>query len=63
MGGDWNVALQAMDKKGGLPWRPTLYRDKLVSIMDDIGLIDVFRELNSNERSFSYESTESQCQD
>ena len=35
--GDWNVTLQAMDKKGGIPWRPTLYRDKLVSIMDDIG--------------------------
>ena len=56
VGGDWNVTLQAMDKKGGLPWRPTLYRDKLVSIMDDIGLIDVFRKLNPNERSFSYES-------
>ena len=55
VGGDWNVTLQAMDKKGGVPWRPTLYRDKLVSIMDDIGLIDVFRKLNPNERSFSYE--------
>lgn len=29
VGGDWNVTLQAMDKKGGLPWRPTLYLDKL----------------------------------
>ena len=58
VGGDWNVTLQAMDKikKGGVPWRPTLYHDKLVSIMDDIGLIDVFRKLNPNERSFSYES-------
>ena len=56
MGGDWNVTLQAMDKKGGLPWRPTLYRDKHVSIMDDTGFIDVLRKLNPNERSFSYES-------
>ena len=56
VGGDWNVTLQAMDKKGGLALRPTLYRDKLVAIMDDIGLIDVFRKLNPNERSFSYES-------
>ena len=56
VGGDWNVTLQSMDKKGGLPWRRTLYRDKLVSIMDDIGLTDVFRQLNPNERSFSYES-------
>ena len=28
--------------------------DELVSIMDDIGLIDVFRQLNPNERSFFY---------
>ena len=55
VGGDWNVTLQAMDKKGGVPWRPTLYRDKLAVIMGDIGLIDVFRKLNPNERSFSYE--------
>ena len=26
--------------------------DELVSIMDDIGLIDVFRQLNQIERSF-----------
>ena len=45
VGGDWNVTLQAIDKKGGTPWWPTLYRNKLVSIMDDIGLIDVFRQL------------------
>ena len=56
VGGDWNVTLQASDKKGGIPWRPTLYRDKLIAIMDDIGLIDVFRKLYPNERSFTYES-------
>ncbi|KAL9953780.1 hypothetical protein ACROYT_G041245 [Oculina patagonica] len=56
VGGDWNVTLQACDKKGGIPWRPTLYRDKLIAIMDDIGLIDVFRKLYPNERSFTYES-------
>ena len=43
VGGDWNVTLQAIDKKGGTPWRPTLYRDKLVSLMYSIGLIDAFR--------------------
>ena len=56
VGGDWNVTLEAMNKKGGLPWRPTLYRHKLVSIMDGTGLFDVFRKLNSNEKSSSYES-------
>ena len=33
VGDDWNVTLQASDKKGGIPWRPTLYRDKLIAIM------------------------------
>ncbi|KAL9961429.1 hypothetical protein ACROYT_G030367 [Oculina patagonica] len=56
VGGDWNVTLQACYKKGGIPWRPTSYRDKLIAIMDDIGLIDVFRKLYPNERSFTYES-------
>lgn len=44
-----------MDKKGGFFWRLILYRDKFVSIMDDIGLIGVFRYFNLNERSFFYE--------
>jgi len=56
VGGDWNVTQQAMDKKGGVPWRSSLYRDKLAVIMGDIGLIDVFRKLKPNERSFLYES-------
>ena len=56
VGDDWNVTLQAIDKKGGTPWRPTLYRDKLVSLMYRIGLIDAFRKSNPNVRSFSYES-------
>lgn len=54
IGGDWNVTLQAIDKKGGIPWRQTVYRDKLVSMMEDIGLIDIFRKLNPTEKSFSY---------
>ena len=56
VGGDWNFTLQAIDKKGGIPWRPTIYRDNLMAIMDDIGFIDVFRKLYPNERSFTYES-------
>jgi len=43
VGGDWNVTLQACDKKGGIPWRPTLYRDKLIAIMDEIGLIQMIQ--------------------
>ena len=28
--GDWNVALGAIDKRGGIPWRPTTYRDFII---------------------------------
>ena len=38
-----------------LPHKP-LSRDKLVSLMYGIGLIDAFRKSNPNVRSFSYES-------
>jgi len=32
VGGDWNVAFDAIDKKGGIPWRPTTYRDYIYII-------------------------------
>ena len=56
IGGDWNVSLQAIDKKGGIPWKPTTSRDQLMSMMKEFDLVDVFRELKSNKKSFTYES-------
>ena len=56
VGGDWNVTLHSIDKRGGAPWRPTLYRDQLVLMMEDTGLIDAYRKLNPTEKCFSYES-------
>ena len=44
IGGDWNVSLQAIDKKGGNPWKPTASRDQLVSMMKEFDLVDAFRE-------------------
>jgi len=37
-GGDWNVTLEAVDKKGGVPWKPTIYRDKVVTMMEELHL-------------------------
>ena len=56
IGGDWNVSLQAIDKEGGIPWKPTTSRDQLVSMMKEFDLVDVFRELKPNKKSFTYES-------
>ena len=55
VGGDWNVTLQAIYKRAVF-LGDQLYIDNLMAIMDDIGLIDVFRKLYPNERSFTYES-------
>ena len=35
IGGDWNATLEAVDKKGGVPWKPTIYRDKVVTMMEE----------------------------
>ena len=34
VGGDWNVALGAIDKRGGIPWRPTTYRDYIIAMCE-----------------------------
>ena len=56
VGGDWNVTLEAVDKKGGSQWKPTSYRNQLISMMKEFSLIDVYRNLNPNKLCFTYES-------
>ena len=38
IGGDWNVTLERIDKKGGGHWKPTPYRDKLLLMMEELNL-------------------------
>ena len=56
IGGDWNVTLYAIDTKGGAPWKPNMYRDNLISMMEELELVDIFRKLNPSKLSFTYES-------
>ena len=56
IGGDWNISLQAIDKKGGSPWKPTASREQLVTMMEELDLVDVFRAKNPNKKSYTYES-------
>ena len=56
IGGDWNVTLEQIDKKGGARWEPTAYRNKLASMMKDLDLTDIFREKKPKNLSFTYES-------
>jgi len=56
VGGDWNVALGAFDKKGGIPWRPTTYCDYIIAMCEELDLIDILRKKKPNAKLFTYES-------
>ena len=43
-----------VDKKGGVPWKPTIYRDKVVTMMEEFSLVDVFRKQNPTKKTFTY---------
>ena len=55
--GDWNTTLNPIDKRGGQPWKATNYRNSLVNLMDELNLIDIYRQIHPTTKSFSYEST------
>ena len=54
--GDWNTTLNPIDKRGGQPWKATNYRTSLVSLMDELNLIDIYRQIHPIAKSFTYES-------
>jgi len=56
VGGDWNVALGVIDKKGGIPWRPTTCRDYIIAMCEELDLIDILRKKKPNAKLFTYES-------
>jgi len=56
MVGDWNTTLSHLDKTGGLPWRETSYRNGLLSLMKELNLVEVYRRLHSNSKTYTYET-------
>jgi len=55
--GDWNVTLEAVVKKGGIQWKPSVYSDLLAEFMDELILVDILRIKNPGKRCFTYESS------
>ena len=51
-----NVTLETIDKRDGTLWKQTAYRNSVVSMMYSLNLIDIFRKLKPNTKSYSYES-------
>ena len=56
VGGDWNITLQPIDKRGGTPWTSTITRDKRLTMMKEFALIDIFRERKQHKTNYTYES-------
>ena len=56
MGGDWNATLSYLDKSGGFPWRETVHRNGLESLMADLNLVDVYRTLHRKTKAYTYET-------
>ena len=56
VGGDWNCTLLKKDKKGGSPWRTTVYWNLVNITMDTLDLVDIQRTRYPNVNKFSYRS-------
>ena len=56
VGGDWNITLQSVDKKGSISWKCTSTREKLLTMMNEFALVNIFRERNQHKMSCTYES-------
>ena len=51
-----NCTLSKADKSGGVVWKSTNYRDAVSNLMNELNLIDIYRKLHPNTKSFTYES-------
>ena len=54
--GDWNTTLNPIDKPGGQPWRATNYKNSVMNLMEELNLIDIYRQIHPTTKSFTYES-------
>ena len=54
--GDWNTTLNSLDKQGGLTWKETKYRNSLVYFIKEANLIDIYRKIHPQNKSYTYES-------
>ena len=56
VGGDWNCTLSKKDKIRGAPWKPSSYRNLIVTTMEMFDLVDIQRMRHPELRKFTYES-------
>ena len=56
VGGDWNCTLTKKDKVGGTAWKPSNYRNLLLTTMEAFDLVDIQRVRHPQLRKYSYVS-------
>ena len=56
VGGDWNCTLAKKDKVGGSDWKPSNYRNLLLTTMEAFDLVDIQRVRHPQLRKYSYVS-------
>ena len=56
LGGDWNCTLSKKDKKGGVPWKPSQFRNMLLITMETFGSEDIQRTRHPNLNIYTYAS-------
>ena len=54
--GDWNCTVTKKDKKCGAFWKPTPFRNLLLTTMETFDVINIYRARHPNSQHFSYES-------
>ena len=57
--GDWNATLNKIDKWGGLPWKETTYRNSIIDLMEELDLLDIYRQFHADTKLFTYETENS----
>ena len=57
--GDWNATRNKIDKWEGLPWKETTYRISIIDLMEELDLLDIYRQFHADTKSFTYETKNS----
>ena len=57
--GDWNATRNKIDKWGGLPWKEITYRNSIIDLMEELDLLDIYRQFHVDTKSFTYETKNS----
>ena len=52
--GDWNATPNKIDKWGGLPWKETTYRNSIIDLMEELDLLDIYRQFHVDTKPFTY---------